>query len=349
MSTTFYAQYEQYIKQEAARYEAATKVTAAALATTPEKRAQRAEDTKLIVGLYLDDLRASRQDRLAEADRLAKTPWPGKAYYISNAPDDGSTSGLPKVKVKGKRGKKAKSARRAKSGSKTTPTEQQEHLGAIPVDSAPIALSDVEGTEKERIYKAFENLRAKVAGAQHEFYNGVDGVGYKFVLRLVSNHMFDAGECATTEHDITNEVLSDLSKSIDKVRDIYKYLCSAAKKQGGKAFTENIADRKMHEPILVENEGEDGQTYMEDNPAMHGDVRYKKGGKVYFQESPPQFQRVLPPFIQGRDLEICNYKREGYSNAKIAEILSTTEAAIKQRFVWMRKTNEEMKAMGEVN
>jgi hypothetical protein len=207
----------------------------------------------------------------------------------------------------------------------------------------------VAGSKKERLYKAFENLRAKVAGADREFYGG-DGVGYKFVLGLVSKHMLDAGECATDQHDVTNRILYELSQNIDKVRDIYKYLCSAAKKQGGEAFLDNLEDRKMHESIMVENEGEDGETYMEDNPAMHGDVRYKRGGKPSFQESIER-RRALPDWIQGDDLRMCQLYREGHSYARIAEIMSTTLPAVKQRFASMRQTNEEMKAkaMGEVN
>ena len=92
----------------------------------------------------------------------------------------------------------------------------------------------------------------------------------------------------------------------------------------------------MHESILVEMEDEDGKTYMEDNPAMHGDVRYKHGGKIVFQESRPQFPRVLPEFIQGDNLRICQYYRENYSYAKIAQVMCMTLPAVKQRFVWMR-------------
>jgi hypothetical protein len=55
--------YGQFVAEEAARHEAATKITAAALATTPEERAQTADDARLIVGLYLGALRTSRPHR----------------------------------------------------------------------------------------------------------------------------------------------------------------------------------------------------------------------------------------------------------------------------------------------
>src|ERR1700712_4589753 len=72
--------YDQYVAEEAARYAAAAKVTAAALATSPEEKASNADKTKLTVGRYLDALRTSQEDRDAEADRLAKTPYRGGAY-----------------------------------------------------------------------------------------------------------------------------------------------------------------------------------------------------------------------------------------------------------------------------
>lgn len=321
--------YDQYVAEEAARYAAAAKVTAAALATTLEERELTALDTKLIVLLYMDALRTSRPNRDAEADSLAKTPWRGGAYYVNLVEPQKSTRVKPKVK-------KPKSTRRAKAGTQSTPTKQQEQQGPI----LPM---------KERLYKAFENLKAKVNGAEHEFYNGNNGVAYKFVLSKVSKRMLDAGECATTEQDITNNILWELScRNLDEIKDIYKTLCSAAKKQGGKAFLENLEDRETHDPIMVENEGEDGETYMADNPAMHGDVRYKRNGNPVFQESRPQFPRVLPEFIKGDNLRICQLIREDHSYARIAEIMSTTVAAVKQRVAWMAKRIAEMKAAGEL-
>jgi hypothetical protein len=152
--------------------------------------------------------------------------------------------------------------------------------------------------------------------------------------------MLDAGECAKDQHDVTNRILSELSRrNLDEIKDIYKFLCTAAKNQGGEAFTDNLEDRDTHEPLMVEVEDDDGKTYMQDNPAMHGDVRYKKGGKVCFQDSRPVFPRVLPEFIQGENLEICGYIREDKTYAEIAEIMSMTLPAVKQRVAWMRNRN----------
>jgi hypothetical protein len=56
----------------------------------------------------------------------------------------------------------------------------------------------------------------------------------------------------------------------------------------------------------------------------------------------------LPAFIQGVDLQICNYIREGYDYAKIGRVMSMTEMAVKKRIQKMAKTTQEMKARGEL-
>src|SRR5207248_1226944 len=105
---------------------------------------------------------------------------------------------------------------------------------------------------------------------------------------------------------------------ISEVRNVYPYLANLAFANGKAAFKRNIADRKMHVPVIVEKEGEDGESYLEDNPLLH--VR------GYFEH-----RRDLPAFIQGVDLQICNYIREDHDYGRIAEILSMTEAAVERR------------------
>jgi hypothetical protein len=236
--------------------------------------------------------------------------------------------------------------------------DYQQDNATADVQDDVTALEDIEGTNKfaglkkasmrERLEKAFANLKANVVGADREFYSGDVGVGYKFVLGKVSNQMYDAGECAMDQHDVTNRILWELSKNIHKVRDIYKYLSSAAWKQGGTAFTENLEDRKIHEPLMVEVEDEEEEPEKVDNPGIRGNVVYKRGGKRVFQESRPQFPRVLPAFIQGTDLQMCSYYREGYTYEKIARVMCMTVPAVKLRFARMRTTIAEMKSVGEL-
>jgi hypothetical protein len=242
--------------------------------------------------------------------------------------------------------KRAKSARKAKSDTQSTSTERQQQQDAIPVDMT--LTPTVKGEDKlarikkaatkNRLEKAFENLKKRVAGADHEF----NTVAYKFVLGRVSNRMWDSkGECANTEQDVANNILFELHEKLtrdpDSVRSIYGYLANAAYKQGSRALTENNDDRDMHEPLMVEVGGDDRdsggeETYMQDNPLIH------------LNELRPIFRRELPAFIQGDNLRICEYIRENYTYERIAEILCMTLAAVKQRVVWMRRTIEKMRA-----
>ena len=88
------------------------------------------------------------------------------------------------------------------------------------------------------------------------------------------------------------------------------------------------------------------ETARNTNPAVGGGDSYKRNGQPEYITDRPQHRRKLPDFIQGDDLKICNYIRERYSYAKIAEIMSMTEAAVTLRIARMRKTIEEMKAAG---
>jgi hypothetical protein len=85
-----------------------------------------------------------------------------------------------------------------------------------------------------------------------------------------------------------------------------------------------------------------------EHPGIHGSIQFKRNGKVTYQVSRPQFPRELPEFIQGDDLKICQYRREGHSYGRIAEIMSTTENAVKKRIQKMYNRNQEMKAAGEL-
>jgi hypothetical protein len=333
--------HDQYVTEQIARHEAAAKITAAALSTTPQERAATEAATRKIVGLYLAALRTSRPDRDAEATQLAKTPWHGGAYYVSTVARGKNTRVRPKVK-------KAKTARSPKLGAQSTPTDQQGQQEAL--EATASLLSTVEGDNKlaglkknamrRRLENAFENLKAKAEGADREF----NDVAYKFLLGKVSNRMYDAGECAVTEHDVTNHILFEVFQNLYKVRNIYSHLCNAAWKQGGKAFTRNIEDRKMHQPLMVEVEDEQGKTDKVDNPGIRGNVEYKRGGKVVFQEERPQFRRDLPAFIQGKDLEICNGIRANHSYAEIAENTGMTVPAIKSRVAQMKRRYLETKS-----
>ena len=51
----------------------------------------------------------------------------------------------------------------------------------------------------------------------------------------------------------------------------------------------------------------------------------------------PQYRRALPEFIEGINLRICQYIREGLGYREIAQVLETSEQAVKSRVDKMRK------------
>jgi hypothetical protein len=102
------------------------------------------------------------------------------------------------------------------------------------------------------------------------------------------------------------------------------------------AFYEVKDENDIKVPLIVEVEDEDGQICKEENPLIHR-----------LNELRPVFPRILPPFIQGVDRQICNYIREDYTYEKIARVMSMTENAVTKRIQRMRNTIEAMRAAGE--
>jgi hypothetical protein len=207
----------------------------------------------------------------------------------------------------------------------------------------------IEGTNKiagstkiatrEHIEKSFVDLKNNVYGAEDVFYTAA----YKLVLGKVLNKMYDAaarGECTETHEDIAGDIMMQLFKNISKVNNIYPYLCKLAWNQGKAAFTNNIEDRKKHVPVVVEVE--DGGDEAGGNSGPYKEQNLLLNPKDY----PIEFRRKLPAFIQGVDLQICDYIREGYDYGKIADVLSMKESAVAKRVQGMRKQIEEMRVQG---
>src|ERR1700722_6650393 len=113
----------------------------------------------------------------------------------------------------------------------------------------------------------------------------------------------------------TIAVLMSLPTFNGKSGKFYKWVKRVIKNHCRDGFNKGISESKARVPFLVENK--DGDTM--ENP------------ELYPTEMPPEHQRELPEFIQGKDLKICEYIREGYDYAKIAQILSMTEKAVKHR------------------
>jgi DNA-directed RNA polymerase specialized sigma24 family protein len=120
-------------------------------------------------------------------------------------------------------------------------------------------------------------------------------------------------------------------------KSFYPWLHKICHRAACSAYKKTKKINRKHVPLLVDKEDDDGKVYKEDNPMIH------------MRSFLVEHRRELPAFIQGVDLQICQYIRENYSYERIAEILSMTLAAVKMRIARMRKTIEEMRARGELN
>lgn len=227
-------------------------------------------------------------------------------------------------------------------------TEQPTEQDALPsTDEAP-ADEEREGTDtlasvghrrnKKGILTAYQNLMDNKPHAGDELFKVVTA----FAKSKISSGrgLWNLEEVAATADDHAQEVALSVLRQLRQgnfkggpeqffhwVNDI---CCNVRKK----AFTETKEYTSLRVPVLVELEGEDGKPYIEDNPLIRP------------RDYPIEHRRVLPGFIQGLDLKICNYIREDYTYAKIARVLSMKVSAVKMRADRMAKKIQEMKAQG---
>jgi RNA polymerase sigma factor (sigma-70 family) len=114
------------------------------------------------------------------------------------------------------------------------------------------------------------------------------------------------------------------------------------------AIRGSIKQSKRHAPFYVQVEDEKGNSEEIEHPGIHGSIEFKRNGHPAYQEARIQFRRELPDFIQGVDLQICQYIREDYTYERIAQILGLTVNAVKKRIQKMFNRIQEMKAAGEL-
>jgi DNA-directed RNA polymerase specialized sigma24 family protein len=215
---------------------------------------------------------------------------------------------------------------------------------ALPLtDEAPVDEVERDGSDqlatvgykrnRRGIVAAYKNLLEKKPYAEGELIKVVTA----FAKSKVSGDkgLWDLEEVSDTADDhaqrVALSVWQQLPKFEGEPEQFYhwvNHICCTARK---KAFKKTLKYQKARVPVIVEMEGDDGDMYKEDNPLIRP------------QEYPDELRRVLPDFIQGIDLKICNYIREGYDYEKIARVLSMTVDAVTKRVERMFKRNAEMK------
>lgn len=139
--------------------------------------------------------------------------------------------------------------------------------------------------------------------------------------------------------EVAIEVWGNLDKFSGNVDSFYPWLHRICYTAGTRAYNNDKGNLDKSAPLFVEDE--DGDEV--DNPVVHGSSGIKRNGKPVLKHTRPVHRRELPEFIQGTDLKICQYIREGYDYSKIGEVLSITEVAVTKRIAKIRKKIEDMK------
>lgn len=194
---------------------------------------------------------------------------------------------------------------------------------------------------RTKIETSYRNYLQGGDGAEGEFFKAVTA----FAKSKMTTALFDSSEGTSTVEDKAQDVAvyvwSKLSDFRGEPDAFYPWLNRICYTTGASALNSANDDATKRVEMFVEDE-ESGD--MEDNPEIYqSGISYKRNGKVAYQEPRPQYQRDLPEFIQGTDLYICEYIREGYDYEKIGRILAISEDNVEIRVRRMREKVMEMK------
>jgi DNA-directed RNA polymerase specialized sigma24 family protein len=206
-------------------------------------------------------------------------------------------------------------------------------------EEAPRDLSAIKHRDNRKkitlAYKQYSELPEEVADDSVEEAKLFELVT-KFAKGKIDNRFWDAEEVDKTSDDYAQQVAiyvwEHLSDFNGGSKSFYPWLHRICFTKGWDALNETNEYTDARVPLLVEMEGDDGGVDLMENPLIRP------------QERRPMFRKVLPPFIQGVDLQICNYIREGYGYKRIAKVMSLTVAAVTIRIAKMRAKIAAMKA-----
>jgi DNA-directed RNA polymerase specialized sigma24 family protein len=174
-------------------------------------------------------------------------------------------------------------------------------------------------------------------------------VSRHFALKRAHRKFRGCDQFGQTPEDITQEAMRGMWRSLHTFNQeksgffvwFQRIVDNAVKDAKSGSMKEDM----RHAPYFLTNKA--GEEF--EHPGMYGSIEFKRGGngegsEVCYQNPMPQFQRELPEFIQGTDLKICQYIREGYDYEKIGEVLGLSEKAVSRRIARMRKEVQEIKA-----
>jgi hypothetical protein len=183
---------------------------------------------------------------------------------------------------------------------------------------------------RNSIETTYANLLYNKEGAEAAFLKAVTALARS----KISGRIFDLPEGCNNADDFSQEAALKVWKMLPThyggVDTIYRHVHRIIFAMREEAYHQIQDEAYIKVPLLLEKEGEEGESYFEDNPLLHP--------REYLTH-----RRELPGWIQGLNLEICQLIREDYDYSRIAEVLCMTLPAVKQRVEWMRNKIEEMK------
>lgn len=182
---------------------------------------------------------------------------------------------------------------------------------------------------RKSIETTYENLLDNKEGAEAAFLKAVTSLAKS----KISGRIFDLPEGCSNADDYAQDVAIMVWKRLPShkggAETIYSHVHKVIHTTREHAFHQIKDEARVKVPLLVEKEGEEGESYFEDNPLLH-------------PRDYPTHRRELPDFIQGIDLEICGYIREDYTYEKIAEVMCMKLSAVKMRVERMAKKVQGM-------
>ena len=156
-------------------------------------------------------------------------------------------------------------------------------------------------------------------GAQDELYKLLWLMGLGFVRAK----MWDSPNHLSLIQDCVNRSLMAIWETqhtfVGNGYQFYSWCKLIFQRAALKGFWEN----KNAERIPLEVRDNENPGMMRDNPAL-------------YHEGPVQYVRKLPDFIQGYDLQICQFIRQGLDYYEIAKTMGLSEAGVRGRVAAMR-------------
>lgn len=190
----------------------------------------------------------------------------------------------------------------------------------------------------------YRGTKVSVSDAYRDFIAGMEGTATRligeisaFALTRMIKALRGFKEAAVAPDDLAQDIVIEATHGLHAVKNasgFVPWLNRICYTTGAKAVNEAIEAKEIFTDLFIVNEDGD----VDDNPEI-----YRGGGLR------PVYQRPLPDFIQGEDLEICGCIRDGYSYEKIAKRLGITVHALHSRIHRMKKKVLAAKKAGTID